>query len=90
MTEITKATQIILNMIDMIEKMDGLALSSAARSCRDVKMQNLDAADGMLNFPFSILCLTSPINYCCMGIYIVADGLTSSTTTSWTQKDVRR
>ena len=39
-----QATQ---EIVDMIDKMDGLTPSSAARSCRDIKLQDHDASDGM-------------------------------------------
>ncbi|CAB4022624.1 Collagen alpha-2(I) chain [Paramuricea clavata] len=34
-------------IVDMIDKMDGLTPSSAARSCRDIKLQDHDASDGV-------------------------------------------
>jgi hypothetical protein len=43
-TEISQNTDDIGEMI----KMNGLSPSTAARSCRDVKMENRNASDGML------------------------------------------
>jgi hypothetical protein len=43
-TEISQNTDDIGEMI----KMNGLSPSTAARSCRDVKMENPNASDGML------------------------------------------
>lgn len=45
MGHVAQATQ---EIIDMIDKMDGLSPTSAARSCRDVKLQDHNAPDGRL------------------------------------------